>query len=60
MLDGRQGTLAVPKEAVDRLAMASDPEWLNSIVKLEHSGEEKYMANLEIFHYMHCLVGPSS
>ena len=56
MIDGTQGTLAVPKETILQMEKASDREWLDSVVKLKHNGEERYMASLEIFHQVHCLV----
>lgn len=57
MLDGRQGRLAVTKGVVERLPKASDPGWLESLVALDHEGEERYMASIDIFHEVHCLVG---
>ena len=56
MIDARQGTLAVSRDIVKQLPKASDPEWLDSVVSLYHNGEERYMASLEIFHQVHCLV----
>lgn len=56
MLDGRLGRLSVPRHVVEQLDKASDNDWLDSIVKIEHDGEERYMANLEVFHNVHCLV----
>ena len=58
MLDGRQGRLAVTSDVVERLEKASDPGWLDSLVTLNHGGEERYMATLDIFHEVHCLVSP--
>ena len=58
MLDGRQGRLAVTSDVVERLEKASDPGWFESLVTLNHDGEERYMATLDIFHEVHCLVSP--
>jgi hypothetical protein len=52
MLDGRSGRLGVPFSDISRLPKAADEEWLASVVKLD---EDKYMANLEVFHTAHCL-----
>jgi hypothetical protein len=56
MLDGRKGRLSVPRTAVENLDKAVDKQWLDSIVKIKHGDEERYMANLELFHNVHCLV----
>jgi hypothetical protein len=56
MLDGRKGRLSVPRTAVENLDKAVDKQWLDSIVKIKHGKEERYMANLELFHNVHCLV----
>lgn len=56
MLDGQRGTMAVSRDVVERLAKSYDQPWLDSVVKLSHNGEEKYMAALEICHHVHCLV----
>ncbi|KAJ5798675.1 uncharacterized protein N7503_006180 [Penicillium pulvis] len=54
-LDGRLGTLAVNRATVANLPLASDPEWINSIVRISHGDETRYMATLEMFHHIHCL-----
>ncbi|GLA27767.1 hypothetical protein AnigIFM63326_004985 [Aspergillus niger] len=57
LLDGRQGTLAVDRDTVKRLPLASNPEWLNSLIPVRDGdqGQIKYMATLELFHHLHCL-----
>ncbi|KAG9246876.1 hypothetical protein BJ878DRAFT_246986 [Calycina marina] len=55
MLDGRNGTLAVPRATVEKLGRSHEPGWMDSMVKLVHGGEERYMATLDIYHHVHCL-----
>ncbi|KAF2738044.1 hypothetical protein EJ04DRAFT_391514, partial [Polyplosphaeria fusca] len=52
MMDGRLGRMGVPFSAIARMEKAADADWLASVVKL---GDDKYMANLDLFHNAHCL-----
>ncbi|KAF2245318.1 hypothetical protein BU26DRAFT_409759, partial [Trematosphaeria pertusa] len=52
MLDGRSGRLGVPLSVIKQSPKAADADWVASAVEL---GEDRYMANLEVFHTAHCL-----
>lgn len=56
MLDGRNGTLAVTRSVAERLAKRYGQAWLDSTVRLRHQGQERFMAQLELNHQIHCLV----
>ena len=56
MLDGRRGRLAVSRDVIGKMIKASDSGWIDSLVYVEDNGERKYMASLDLFHEIHCLV----
>jgi hypothetical protein len=56
LLDGRQGRMTVSSSVVGKLNKAADEKWLKSMVTIPKDGEVRYMAALEIFHNLHCLV----
>ncbi|KAG6004545.1 hypothetical protein E4U43_000717 [Claviceps pusilla] len=55
MLDGRNGTLGVTRSVAERLAKRYGQAWLDSTVRLRHQGQERFMAQLELNHQIHCL-----
>ncbi|OAL31794.1 hypothetical protein AYO22_00664 [Fonsecaea multimorphosa] len=55
MLDGRNGTIAVSADVVDRISHLYTPEWKESLIRLSHGGETRYMGQIAMFHHLHCL-----
>jgi hypothetical protein len=56
MLNGQNGTIAVSEETVNNIAQSYSPEWKESIVRLSHAGETRYMGQIAMSHHLHCLV----
>ncbi len=54
--DGGAVVLGVSREEVARSWKDSDEDWFNSTVRLAPQNGGGYMATLEIFHQLHCLV----
>lgn len=54
--DGGAVVLTVTEDDIRRSRKASPEEWLNSTVELDVLNGGGYMATLELFHQMHCLV----
>ncbi|KIW86207.1 hypothetical protein Z517_01602 [Fonsecaea pedrosoi CBS 271.37] len=55
MLDGRDGTIAVSAEVVERIAPMYTSQWKDSLIQLSHGGETRYMGQIAMFHHLHCL-----
>lgn len=54
--DGGAVVLGVSREDIGRSWKDTSEEWFNSTVRLDKKNGGGYMATLEIFHQLHCLV----
>jgi hypothetical protein len=54
--DGGSVVLGVSADDIRRSRKAGEDEWFNSTVRLDEQNGGGYMATLEVFHQMHCLV----
>lgn len=54
--DGGSVALGVTEEAIKRSRKFSEGEWANSTARLDEANGGGYLATLEIFHQLHCLV----
>lgn len=57
--DGGAVVLSVSEDDIRRSWKDGDDEWFNSTVRLDERNGGGYMATLEIFHQLHCLVSKS-
>lgn len=55
-IDGTAVVLRVDESDIARARKIDDPAWFNTTVQLNHNGKQGYMATLDMFHQLHCLV----
>lgn len=56
MIDGTASLIAVDPEDIGRANLTSEDHWVNSTVEYGEVNGGGYMATLEVFHQLHCLV----
>lgn len=56
--DGSASLITVTEEDIRRANKTNDEDWFNSTVPLGEVNGGGYMASLELFHQMHCVVCP--
>lgn len=54
--DGGSVALGVTKEAIEKSRKFTEDEWVNSTTRLDDADGGGYLATLEMFHQLHCLV----
>ncbi len=55
-IDGTAAVLSVTKEEVAKANKIDDAVWFNSTVELDEDFGGGYMATIDLFHQLHCLV----
>ncbi|KAF4504360.1 hypothetical protein G6O67_008518 [Ophiocordyceps sinensis] len=55
-IDGTSSIIAVDEGDIRRANKSSGQDWLNTTVEYGHVNGGGYMATLELFHQLHCVV----
>jgi len=56
LIDGTASLIAVNKDDIKRVNKTSNEDWFNTTVEYGDLNGGGYMATLELFHQLHCLV----
>lgn len=56
MIDGTASLISVDDDDIQRANLTSDSHWRNATVEYGEVNGGGYMATLEVFHQLHCLV----